>query len=110
MTKPFFASLIKIESIIISLNELGLTREEKVHLAHLVDSSLHNKILDTILSQLNEQDKKQFLVHLKESSHDKIWNFLNEKIEKIEDKIKNVAKDLQFELEKDIKKAKDIKE
>ncbi len=99
-----------MESIIVELDGLDLSKDQKHHLASLVDSSLHNAILDAILSELKESDKRVFLQHLSENSHDKIWKFLNDKIDNIEDKIKKTAKDLEDELLKDLKKAKNTHE
>lgn len=106
MNKSFFYShLIEIESVITDLDKLELTPEQKAHLADLVDSSLHHTILDVVLSKLSPQDKKAFLYCLKEEDHSKIWQFLNEKVDKIEDVIKGAVDDLKEELRKDIKKA-----
>ena len=63
-------------------------------------------ILDTILSKLSLSDKRVFLNHLKEDDHDKIWRFLNEKVDKIEVEIKKAAKDLKDQLQKDLMEAK----
>lgn len=107
--KFFYSHLIEIESLILELNKLDLSYEEKKHLAQLVDSSMHNTIMETILSQLTEDDKKIFLNHIQKSDHEKVWQFLNEKVDKIEDKIKKAVDDLKEELHKDIKEAKEIK-
>lgn len=104
--KHFYSHLIELESTVIELDKLNLSEEEKIHLTRLIDSSLHNTILDAILSELSEEDKKVFLKHIHESSHDKIWQFLNEKVDNIEDKIKQTAKNLKDELDKDIEEAK----
>jgi len=103
--KQFYTHLVEIESIIIRLDKMVLSKEEKLHLAHLIDSSLHHTILDAILSQLSDQDKRMFMTHLTEDNHDKFWKFLNEKVVGIEDKIKNAAETLKKELEKDLKEA-----
>lgn len=104
--KYFYSHLIEIESVITELDKLDLSQEQKVHLTDLIDSSLHHTILDAILSELPETDKRAFLNHLKEEDREKIWKFLNEKIENIEDKIKKSAEDLKREIQKDLKKAK----
>lgn len=104
--KYFYSHLIEIESIVMELDKMDLTEEQKVHLTSLIDSSLHHTILDAVLSQLLPQDKKVFLNHLKEDDHSKIWKFLNEKVDNIEDKIKKAAEDLKIEIHKDLKKAK----
>ncbi len=108
MNKLFFYShLVEIESLIVELDKLDLSDEQRVHLASLIDSSLHHTILDAVLSELAPVDKKIFLTHLQENDHSKIWKFLNEKVENIEDKIKKTAGDLKEELKKDLKEAKD---
>ena len=104
----FYTHLIEIESVMEELDKMDLSKEEKMHLSKLLDSSLHHTILDAIFSQLNEEDKKVFASHLKENKQDKIWKFLNEKIDNVEDKIKLAAKDLKKELHKDLKEAKKL--
>ncbi|MDO8637986.1 MAG: hypothetical protein Q7R43_00285 [Candidatus Daviesbacteria bacterium] len=106
MKKLFYSHLIEIESVIIELDKLDLSKEQKIHLASLMDSSLHHTILDAILSELSSDDKIVFLYHYQEGSHDKIWHFLNSKIEDVEKKIKKAADGLKAELHKDLKKAK----
>ncbi|TSC86321.1 MAG: Uncharacterized protein G01um10147_933 [Microgenomates group bacterium Gr01-1014_7] len=114
--KYFYSHLIKIDSIIPSLDKIDLSDEEKLHLANLLDSSLHHTILDAILSELSDSDKRVFIRHVTEEMHDeqsssssKIWKFLNEKIYGVEDKIKKAAEDLKTELHDDIKEAHKLK-
>lgn len=107
--KQWYSHLVQVESIIIELDKLDLSPEERLHLAHLVDSSLHHTILDAILSELQSEDKVRFIEHLSEDNHDKIWQFLNDKIEDIEIKITKAADALKKELEKDLKEAKRLK-
>ncbi len=102
----FYSHLIEIESVIVELDKMDLSREEKLHLANLLDNSLHHSILDAIFSQLSEEDKKKFALHLQMGHHEKIWNFLNEKVDKVEEKIKKAAEDLKKELHNDLKEAK----
>lgn len=102
----FYSHLIEIESVIIEFENLNLSKEQKVHLSSLIDSSLHHTILDAVLSQLSSEDKRVFLNHLKEDDRDKIWKFLNEKIDKVEEKIKKAADDLKSEIQKDLKEAR----
>ncbi len=104
--KYFYSHLIEIESIVVELDKLDLSTEQKRHLANLIDSSLHHAILDAVLSQLSPQDKKVFLQALKEDNHSKIWKFLNEKVGNVEEKIKKAASDLTEELHKDLDEAK----
>lgn len=107
MNRTFFYSyLIEIESIVVELDKLDLSPEQKVHLTSLIDSSLHHMILDAVLSELSPQDKKAFLQALKTDDHSKIWKFLNEKVDKMEEKIKKTASDLKNELHKDLDEAR----
>lgn len=107
--KQFYTHLIEIESILVELDKMDLTDEQKVHLTSLIDSSLHHTVLDAVLSELSDADKRVFLNYLKEDDHGKIWQFLNEKVDNIEDKIKKAADDLTKELHKDLQEAKKTK-
>ena len=104
--KNFFSHLIEIDSIILELDKMDLSKEQKQHLAEILDSSLHHTILHAVLSELNENDKKIFLRNVDEGDNEKIWEFLNGKVEHIEDKIKKAAEDLKLELHKDVREAK----
>lgn len=104
----FYSHLIEIDSIIESLDKMSLSKEEKLQLAKLIDSSLHHTILDAILSHLSDSDKRVFMQRLSEGNHDKIWEFLNEKVDGVEDKIKKAAEDLKKELHEDIKISKKV--
>lgn len=104
--KKWYTHLIEIESITEELDKMDLSSEEKLHLAHLVDSSLHHTILDAVLSQLSSKDKEIFLNHLKSEDHDQIWQFLNDKVQDIEVKIQMAAEELKNQLKKDLKEAK----
>ena len=104
--KQFYTHLIEIESIIIELDKLGLSEEQKIHLTDLIDSSLHHTILDAVLSELSPSDKRVFLNHLQENDPSKIWKFLNGKIDNIEEKVKKAANELKLELHKDLRAVK----
>lgn len=104
--KYFYTHLIEIESVITELDKMELSTEQKLHLTGLIDSSIHHNILDVILSELSEPDKVIFLNHLKGDDESKIWQFLNEKVDNIEDKIKKCANDLKVKLHEDLKEAK----
>lgn len=107
--KHFYSEIIELESLTMELDMMDLSETEKHHLALLVDSNLHHAVLDAVLSELSEQDKKIFLEHLNRNDHLKIWDHLNGRIENIEEKIKSAADALKSELHKDLKEAKQIK-
>ena len=105
----FYTHLIDIESVLVELDELHLNDLEKHHLTELLDANLHNTVLDAVLSELSDEDKKLFLKHLADDDHNKIWELLNERIDNIEDKIKIAAEDIKKEMHKDIRDAKRLK-
>lgn len=107
--KQWYSHLVETESIIIELDQMDLSSQEKLHLAKLVDSSLHHTILDVVFSQLSDEDKRKFVSHISENDHIKIWKFLNGKVKDIEVKIKKAAENLKKELHKDLKEAKKLK-
>jgi len=106
MTTYFYSHLITFDSIVADLENLDLSKEEKKQLLSLAHSNLHHAIINTILSELSQNDKKTFLRNLAMDDHKKIWNHLNEKIQKIEEKITKTAEGLKAELKKDFKSIK----
>ena len=102
MEMHFYSKLVSTDSIVAALNELELSDDQRSHLLGIVESSLHHAILDAILSELSEKDKKVFLEYVTENNDEKIWKFLNEKIDKIEEKISQTADSLKKELHEDI--------
>lgn len=106
MKKKFYSHLVQIETIAMRLQYMDLSDEERTHLLGLIDSSLHHAVLDAVLSELTEKDKKRFLEHMNSEDNEKLWKFLNEKVDNIEDKIKQTAESLTKELHKDIDEVK----
>lgn len=106
MNKHFFSHLVEVDDLHSELENLELSDEEKIHILKLIDESIHHTILDAILSELSDEDKKEFLSHLDSENHDQIWEFVNGKIDNIEDKIKQAASDIKKELHTDIKETK----
>lgn len=104
--KHFYTHIIDTSTLSLELGEMDLTSEERMHLISLIDSNIHQSILDLVLSELSEDDKKIFLMHVASSDHDKVWKLLKEKTENIEDKIKKAADDLKKELHKDIRETR----
>lgn len=103
--KHFYSHLIETESLIVQLDSLDLNADEKTDLISLIDSNLHHVILDTILSELSDEDKKILLHHVRYDNNDKIWELLNQRVDNIEEKIKKAAADLKKQLHKDIQEA-----
>src|SRR3989338_2826250 len=98
MKKYFYSHIVETSSISLALADLEMSPEERLHLLSLVESNIHQAILDTILSELTAEDKKNFLEHLSEGDHERIWKFLSERVEGIKEKI-----------HKDVEESKKIK-
>jgi hypothetical protein len=106
MKTYFYSHIVKIDSLTSALDTLELTKDEKAHLLALAQSNIHHAVLDAILSELSAEDKVQVLKHVASDKHGEVWDLLNTKIEKIEDKIKAAAESLTKELHEDITQTK----
>lgn len=106
MKKYFYSHFISIEILETELDSLSLNKSEKEELLELAHKNIHNEVMDTILSQLDEEDKKKFLKLVEEDEHGKIWDHLKKKTKNIEAKIKQAADQIRQELVEDIKKLK----
>lgn len=102
MKKRFYSDVVETSSISLALADMELSQEERKHLIDLVEENLHQSILDSVLSELSEKDKMEFMQLYAEGDDQKIWKLLNERVEHIEDKIKKTATELKKELHKDI--------
>jgi len=104
MKKHFYSEVISLEVVVTTLDELAMSPKEKEHLTLLAEEMLHHKILDMVLTELNEEDKKVFLLLLLDESHDQVWEHLTGKIEDLHTKLKSVAKEIEESLLEDIRK------
>jgi len=104
--KYFYSHLVDLESLEEELSLLDLTKDEKKELVEIAHVTLHRTILDAILSELNEEDKKKFLTLVALGEDEKIWEHLNTKVEKVEEKIGTAAEQIKKELKADIFKIK----
>lgn len=105
MKKHFYSHLIEIDTVYTSLDTLDLTQQEKHELVTIVETSVHHIVLDTVLSELSETDKKKFLAHVATENHTDVWELLKEKVHQVEDKIKQAVEELKANLHEDIKEA-----
>lgn len=106
MKKHFFSHLIEIDTLHIELDSHSFNDDQKDEILKLIDESIYHTVLETILSELSEEDKKIFLSHLVGDDHGKVWEFVSEKVENIEGKIIKAAEEIKKELHGDIKSSK----
>ena len=108
--KHFYAHLVETTDIVLELGELNLTPEERIHLLSLVEANIHSSVINTVLSTLDEENKKIFLKNLMLSDHIKTLEHLKQTTSDIEDKIQKTINDVKKELLEDLKKTKKIKQ
>ncbi len=100
----FYSELVKIESVIVLLDEMKLKDDHKKHLSKLVDSTVHHTIMDLILSKLSKLDQAEFIkIYNQDPRSKELLKFLNSKVSGIDKEIEEVAKKLKVELHEDIK-------
>lgn len=103
--KHFYHHIVVIDSIHVGLDSLELEPHEKEELLMLADNNIHHAVLDAMLSELEEGDKKVFLALVLNDNHNEIWKLLSFKVKNAEEKIKEVATDLIMKFHEDIKEA-----
>lgn len=103
--KHFYHHIVVIDSIHIGLDSLDLEPHEKEELVMLVENNIHHAILDAMLSELEEGDKKVFLAFVLSNNHNEIWKMLSFKVRDAEEKIKKVVTDMLKKFHDDIKEA-----
>jgi len=106
MQKHFFSHIVKVDALNVELDNHDFTADEKDDIKKIIDESIYHTVLEAILSELSEEDKKVFLEHLVSDDHGKIWEFVNKKVENIEEKIVKAANDIKDEIHIDIKTSK----
>jgi len=102
----FYHSIISMESLRVRLDLFEFTPQEREKLMEIAERTLHHSILDLVLSELSEKDRKLFLSHHASENHDEIWSLLTGNIKNIEKKIKVTAETVSQKLHRDIKNLK----
>jgi hypothetical protein len=80
--KHFYAHLTETTDIVLELGELNMSPEERIHLLSLIETNIHSAVIDTVLSNLDEENKKIFLKNLVSNNHSNTWEHLNKTIRK----------------------------
>lgn len=103
MKKHFYSHLVEIDSLVIELDKLELKQDERDHLVELAHSNIHHSVLDVILSELPEEEKKTFLYLLATEDHESLWSHLKKHVKQVDKKIVQVAEKVKKELKSDIR-------
>ncbi len=104
MSKLFFDHLIEFEEVEIELNGLDISSEEKKELEQLVDSMVHHRVIDRILTHLPRHHHAEFIDRFHKAPYDpKLLSWINQKIEAtVEKHVKDEIKKLKQEILEDI--------
>lgn len=104
----FYAHLIEIDQVIVELNTLELLESERYHLAFLLDSTIFHTVLDMVLSKLPAEERRVFWERFHQNPEDEtLLDFLTFRVERIEDEMREVIRDLVAEFYRDIKEVKE---
>jgi len=106
--KHFYHHIVQIDTIHIALSDLDLEPHEREQLVTIAQTNIHHSVIDTILSELTNDDKKTFLILVahEEPKQNEIWDFLNLKVDQAESKIKKTIDELVKSMHEDIKHAR----
>ena len=105
MAKIFYDHLLFMEEIIAVIKTHKLTAKEKQKILSLIDSAMHNHMLNEILTHLPKHYHETFLHHFSKAPNDKkLLEFLKKEArEDIEIVLAKRASKVKEELLKDLK-------
>lgn len=102
MQKHFYSDIIEIHTVYSALDSLNLSLKEKEELIVIIDSTVHETIIDIALTHLPTHAKKPFLTHISTNQHEKALVLLKKHVADIEQTIKNEIESLKKAFHKDI--------
>lgn len=102
MKQQFYTHLVSLHTIHNAFDRLEIEQEHREELFVILESHIHHVVLDLILSELGEADKKKFMEHLAKEEHGPLWHLVSNKIEGVEDRIVEAIEAVKEELHKDI--------
>lgn len=99
MSKLFYDHLIEFEEIEIELTKFKLVGQEKEEIHQMIEESIHYRVMRRILDHLPAERHQEFLEWFHEAPyHEDLLTFLKEKVENIEELIKEEISILKKEL------------
>jgi transposase len=101
-TYYFYDHVISVESVHRAIDDLELPTDQRVELRRLLEAQVHHNIMNLILSELPPEDRAQFLEYHSAGDSERMWALLSEKIESVEEKIRDVSDELVAQMHKDI--------
>ncbi|MFC1656775.1 hypothetical protein ACFL14_02355 [Patescibacteria group bacterium] len=103
--KTFFSHLLDTDQLITMVERLLEIEEEKLEILDMIDSTLHHRVVDKILHELDQGHHETFMSeYSRDPGNEELLFFLQKHIPNIEEKIQSESKDAQASLFEDIKK------
>ncbi|MDP4010862.1 MAG: hypothetical protein Q8P72_01385 [Candidatus Roizmanbacteria bacterium] len=106
MNKQFYTHLIDIEELKVDLEKIEIAPHEHQELLTIAHKTIHHIVIDIVLTELDEKEKKIFLSNLSKDDHTLIWSHLKERVENIDEKIKVASRTIIEELRRDLDEVK----
>lgn len=100
----FYKQFLTLQNLETQLDSKNLGVQEKDQLMQIVISSLHHEVITLILSQLPLHSHQIFLLLIKtEPQNPKLWEWLEERIKGIKEKIAKQIKTVEQEFMEELK-------
>jgi len=97
--KYIFEEIIKTDEIFMIIEQHFEETTEKEYMKHLVKDTMHHKLLDLVLDELDEDRKIIFLAGAdNESEHKGLLDKLKAWVDNFEDKLSHRAKEAEAEM------------
>jgi hypothetical protein len=94
-----FEDIVETQSILLIIEEHFEDAAERTHMKNLVKDTIHHKVLDLVLDELDAEHKLLLLAGIEdETQHQSLLERLKDWIEGFEDKIRFRAKEAETEL------------
>jgi len=110
MSKVFYDHLIVLEEVEVQIASSNLDRTEREEIHQMIEELVHYRVMTKILDHLPRQHHEEFLGQFhKAPYHEGVLQFLKEKVEDIEELIREEISVLKKELLKDLSTSKTSK-
>lgn len=105
MSKIFYDRYLDFEEIEIEIKNLNLSSEEKEEINHLIDETIHHRVLERVLTHLPLEHHADFLDKFHQAPYDEtLIKYINDRVEQsVEVHIKDEMEKIKQEILKDIK-------
>jgi len=100
----FYEQFLTLQNLQTQLDSKNLADQEKDRLIQIVISSLHHKVITLILSKLPLHSHQIFLLLIKtEPQNPKLWEWLEERVDGIKERIAEKIKMVEQEFIEELK-------